>query len=1006
MGSDRNSQLFRKASGFADQWVWYGLWVLGILLAIGFLALYAWLPADGATGDLESFDPAGFRVQWLLEAREGGLQVGDLIVRAGAHTVDEWLDGAPRGPEWRTGGVVAYEIQREGQSLTLPIRLAPVPFSAILMRWMPQLIVALSFFAIGTFVFWKRPHELTARLLMLICVTTMLQHLGDGFNFQYAILPWRWPFWFHFALEHITFSVTYASICYFALVFPAPHPWLKRFPRLIPLVVYASFYVAIAAVMALSPTWSMALEISNRAVVAVAIAQITLVVYLVFRSVRHARDPVTRAQMRWILWMGGLTLVVVLPGYLLPLMLTGRPPISPAAVTLITVMIPLTFGIVILRYRLWDIDIIINRTLVYGTLTAIMLGVYLLMVPLLTLAVQVVLQWQNDTLAVFIAALGLALAFAPLRRRVQAVIDRAFYRTKLDYQRLLPELSEKLSTSVDLDQLAVLLTRELPDRLQIASGILAVLDPDGQWFVVAGRRNEHPNLPTDHPLAEHLRRRGRPLLRLQIPDHLPATAQAFLERYGIELVIPLVVGAELVGLYNLGPKLSGDVYNRDEIRLLYLLGRQAAVAVENGRLFQAEREQRALSETLREVASALNSSLDREHVLQLILEQLARVVAYDSASVMLVADVASDTADDLALDNLTLDIVAQRGFRSDEQILTPLRVVALRHIQEVLERQRPVMIPDTSADARWQRAPGSEYIRCWLGVPLVAPRKNRAIGLLNLDNEQPGFYTDRDAQIALAFADQSAIAIANAQLFTETQIAYEQLKRTQAQLVQAAKMAAIGQLAAGVAHEINNPLTGILGFAQLLSRKDLGSDTLVEEGLSVIAKEAVRARDIVRGLLDFARQSEFQRQPADINQVIQETLALVRQQLEHNHIVVTESYATGLPLMSLDVSRMKQVFLNLINNAIQAMPQGGTLGVSIMRVEDEVQIRVADTGVGIPDRHLSHIFEPFFTTKPVGQGTGLGLSVSLGILQDHGGRIEVESEEGQGSTFTVWLPME
>jgi two-component system NtrC family sensor kinase len=232
----------------------------------------------------------------------------------------------------------------------------------------------------------------------------------------------------------------------------------------------------------------------------------------------------------------------------------------------------------------------------------------------------------------------------------------------------------------------------------------------------------------------------------------------------------------------------------------------------------------------------------------------------------------------------------------------------------------------------------------------------------------------------------------------------EQLKATQTQLVQAAKLAAVGELAAGVAHELNNPLTSVLGFAELsLTNPEVSS--LLRHDLEVIAREAGRARDIVRNLLDFARQTKPQRLPADVNYVFHQTLDLIRQHIEKSGVVIMEDYGPDVGILTLDSGQIKQVFLNLITNAAQAMPKGGTLSLRTFRLGDEVAISVSDTGQGIPPEIQDRIFEPFFTTKAVGEGTGLGLSVSFGIVQEHGGRISVESQVGQGSTFTVWLPI-
>ncbi|MFN2218978.1 MAG: histidine kinase dimerization/phosphoacceptor domain -containing protein [Anaerolineae bacterium] len=597
-------------------WLWNLVWAGSLIVWLAIIALYLWLPADGATGDLESFGPEGFRVQWLLERRvsEGGLQPGDVIASAGGHTVDEWLNGAERGPEWSTGGIVRYEIVRDRQPMTLEIQLSPVPLQAILARWAPQLLVALMVFAIGTYVFRRRPQELAARLLMLFCVAMALQYWGDAYNFQYATLPWRWPFWFHLTYEHLMYSLSIATICYFALIFPTAHPLSQRFPHLVPLVLYLSFPVVIAGAMALSPGWTAALRNGNHASWVVALIQIGVAIAAGIRSVRTARDPVTRAQIRWIVWCGGLGVAVLVPGYVLPLMLNGRPLLPHPVTMLVIALVPFTVAVAVLRYRLFDIEFIINRTLVYGTLTTLLAGLYLILVRLLTLVVEGVWQGQNNSLAIFLATLTIALAFDPLRRRVQDLIDRTFYRTKLDYQRLLPEMSERLATSIILDRLNALLTQELPQRLQIAWAELVVLEPEGERFVLADSRHACCILLTSHPVVQTLGDLGRPLVRQQLPSGLPVETQVFLEQNAVELSIPLLVGTELVGLYNLGPKLSGGAYSRDEVHLLRLLGQQAAVAVENSRLY--ERAQQEIAERRRAEGQLKTSLAEKEMLLK------------------------------------------------------------------------------------------------------------------------------------------------------------------------------------------------------------------------------------------------------------------------------------------------------------------------------------------------------------------------------------------------------
>jgi signal transduction histidine kinase len=232
----------------------------------------------------------------------------------------------------------------------------------------------------------------------------------------------------------------------------------------------------------------------------------------------------------------------------------------------------------------------------------------------------------------------------------------------------------------------------------------------------------------------------------------------------------------------------------------------------------------------------------------------------------------------------------------------------------------------------------------------------------------------------------------------------EQLKQTTRQNIgRTEKMVSIGRLAAGVAHEINNPLTTVLTFACLLREKP-DRDQQEKEDLDLIIRETTRAAEIVRGLLDFSRERATVKEPLDINDVIQRTVRLIRNQKIFDHIIIQEQLAEGLPPVNGNVNQLQQVLLNLSLNACEAMPKGGTLSIASFANDGKVAVTLTDTGVGISEELLDRIFEPFFTTKPVGKGTGLGLSVSDGIIQQHGGALEVQSQEGHGSTFLIALP--
>ncbi|MGB8658731.1 MAG: ATP-binding protein [Candidatus Zixiibacteriota bacterium] len=251
----------------------------------------------------------------------------------------------------------------------------------------------------------------------------------------------------------------------------------------------------------------------------------------------------------------------------------------------------------------------------------------------------------------------------------------------------------------------------------------------------------------------------------------------------------------------------------------------------------------------------------------------------------------------------------------------------------------------------------------------------------------------------------------------ELEKAMKILKQTQSQLIQVEKMAAVGQLAAGVAHELNNPLGGILGYSQFalekinqkpISQFSQEDHTSFLQFLTDIEEQTKRCRSIIQSLLKFSRASRKEEsEPTDLSSVIKETLVFTKHQIEKGNVTLVQSLADSLPLINGHPSELQQIFTNLILNALQAMPGGGTLTITSRVREDRraVEVSFADTGVGIPEENVGKIFEPFFTTKRVGEGTGLGLSVSYGLVKNHGGEIEVESKRNQGSVFTVILPV-
>jgi two-component system NtrC family sensor kinase len=234
----------------------------------------------------------------------------------------------------------------------------------------------------------------------------------------------------------------------------------------------------------------------------------------------------------------------------------------------------------------------------------------------------------------------------------------------------------------------------------------------------------------------------------------------------------------------------------------------------------------------------------------------------------------------------------------------------------------------------------------------------------------------------------------------------DELKRIQGQLIRSEKLASLGELVAGIAHEINNPLTGILMFSSIMNH-DKRLDPVFKNDVETIVRETERCALIVRGLLDFSRERKPQKKSSSINAIINATLSLVSNQSSFHDIEIIRDFSPDLPDMLIDPNQIEQVFVNLILNASHAMPTGGVLRLTtILSVNrSQASILISDTGCGIPPENLQRIFDPFFTTKE-NKGTGLGLSVSYGIVESHGGTIEVQSTVGQGTTFSIFLPVE
>ncbi|MFZ5917956.1 MAG: response regulator [Chloroflexota bacterium] len=402
---------------------------------------------------------------------------------------------------------------------------------------------------------------------------------------------------------------------------------------------------------------------------------------------------------------------------------------------------------------------------------------------------------------------------------------------------------------------------------------------------------------------------------------------------------------------------------------------------------------------LNAVASVVSRSLNLDEVLPATLDNVLSVLEMYAGAVCLLDEAGGH-----------LTVQAHQGFSPPGlDSLTAFRWERGQGVVgQVAASGEPVLVTDICGLEPWAGAVANGTAQANLSLLCVPlPARDRVLGtLVVLRSRPPGFDLPERALLA-AIGRQMGISVDNARLYTEMRQFAQELERSQAQLVQAEKLAAMGRLTASIAHELNNPLQAVQNCLHLTLNRQL-DEVKQRRYLTMAQEEVERLIDIVLRMLDFYRPSRGQRALTDINALIDGVLALTAKKLQRGNITVHRQLGRNLPLVSVVADQIKQVFLNVIINAIEAMPEKGDL-ILTSRLEEAssegkwLRISFADNGVGLAQEELQHIFEPFYTTKT--RGTGLGLAVSYGIVERHGGKIEVKSVPGKGTLFSVCLPL-
>jgi signal transduction histidine kinase len=405
----------------------------------------------------------------------------------------------------------------------------------------------------------------------------------------------------------------------------------------------------------------------------------------------------------------------------------------------------------------------------------------------------------------------------------------------------------------------------------------------------------------------------------------------------------------------------------------------------------------AVSEAGREIAA----SLDLERTLQLVITQASKTLPMD-AGALFVLDEQEQKHRVVASYNLAPEDIDRIDFAFHEGV--PGWVV---------KHRQPLVVPDATTDPRVHPIVVEEGVKSVMAIPLIAHEK--VVGVLNLfDKAKANAFGREDLRLAQVYADQAAIFVENARLVDELRRAAaeletrveqrtQELRATQVQVIRAEKLAAVGRLAASVAHEVNNPLQAIALHLQLITEEGLNEVSVTQ--MDIVNQELNRISGIVQRLLEFQRpqQGQGERAPQNVTRLLDNVLILAGKQLQNKNIAVRREGSEHFEAVLANGDQLKQVFLNLVLNAAEAMPDGGELSICTRQEEDAITIAFNDTGQGLAPEIMPNIFEPFFSTRP--DGSGLGLAVSHDIVTAHGGTLEAVNRPEQGASFIVTLPL-
>ncbi len=595
--------------------------------------------------------------------------------------------------------------------------------------------------------------------------------------------------------------------------------------------------------------------------------------------------------------------------------------------------------------------------------------------------------------------------FNSIGQIISGAMERANLYTenvrRLEEQKTLYAISQEIASRLELKVILQKIMESAVELLEVEAGEITLWDNRRQNYAVAvvhGLPETLIGREIDPPLSGmvgEICTKKSPVLYEDYEHYSDRWSELDPYHFKEALGVPLIVRHMIIGTMMVTTSHPEKHFQQKEIDLLFTFAQQAAIAIGNAKLYEDSLAKIKQLTTLYEIGKTLSSTLDLDALLKKALELLKEVWGYALCCILFL----DKEKDDL----YTKQVI---GRNPEEVKETRFRVGIDGIVGWVAKTGEHLYVPDVSKEPRY--IPGSPEGRSEAAFPLKV--RDQVIGVLDIESKELRGFDDEDLKVLSSFAGQVSISIENAQLFSELKQTLEELKQAQDQIVQAEKLRALGEMASGVAHDFNNLLAVILGNIELLLHQ-LDYLTLEElrERLKIIERSSEDAAETVRRIQEFTgvrRDKEFT--SLSVSEVVHEVITITqprwKDQAQSRGIQIElTTQLEDVPPVFGNPSELREVLTNILFNAVDAMPQGGKLTIATHHQGEWVEITITDTGIGMTEEVKKRVFDPFFTTKGV-SSSGLGMSVSYGIIKRHRGEILVESEAGKGTTFILHLP--